>query len=202
LPPCSSSFIAITVPGYGAANATLALPLPLCVYMVVKRLSPVITRLPADSSLSMKPPDWPLAEPSPNTVSICTALSLNISEPASAMADSPGSSSISTNCISWPWMRKSISSARPFPPLRGGGGGAGAASPGTPSTSSAMLRTGSQSPMPSFQASSDGLRAAAARAASVSIGPRRWLLVVSCRCHWLIANSVAGGMARSLSRAR
>jgi hypothetical protein len=53
---------------------------------VVNRLSPVITRLPADSSLSMKPPPWPLAEPSPNTVSICTALSLNISAPASAIA--------------------------------------------------------------------------------------------------------------------
>ena len=160
--------------------------------MVVNRLSPVITRLPADISLSMKPPAWPLCEPSPNTVSMRTAASLNISEPASAMADSPGSSSISTNCISWPWMRNSISSARPLPPLRGGGGGADAGSPGTPSTSSAMLRTGSQSPMPSFHASRRGLRAASARAASVSIGPRRASRLGSCRCHWLMEASFAG----------
>src|SRR3546814_2767403 len=67
--------------------------------MVVNRLSPVTTRLPADSSLSNMPPSWPACEPSPNTVSICTAESLYISAPASEIALSPGSSSISTNCM-------------------------------------------------------------------------------------------------------
>src|SRR3546814_3790487 len=57
---------------------------------------PVTTRLPADSSLSNMPPPWPACEPSPNTVSICTAASLYISAPASEIALSPGSSSIST----------------------------------------------------------------------------------------------------------
>jgi hypothetical protein len=70
---------------------------------VVNRLSPVITRLPAESSLSIRPPPlWPPLEPSPNTVSICTPASLYISAPASAIALSPGSSSISTNCMSVP----------------------------------------------------------------------------------------------------
>ena len=51
------------------------------------------------------PPPWPLREPSPNAVSIPTAESLYISAPASAIALSPGSSSISTNGMSLPTMR-------------------------------------------------------------------------------------------------
>src|SRR3546814_9859262 len=84
------------------ANATFALPWPPWVNMVVNRLSPVTTRLPADSSLSNMPPSWPAFEPSPNTVYICTAESLNISATASEIGLSPGSSSISTNCMSQP----------------------------------------------------------------------------------------------------
>ncbi len=46
-----------------------------------------------------------------------------IIEPASATTLSAGSSSISTNCISEPWISKSTSSARLRRACPGGGGG-------------------------------------------------------------------------------
>src|SRR5687768_1655592 len=89
----------------------------------MNRLSPVISRLPAPSSAPMTPERPPLL-PSPNTVSMSIPGVMYIIEPASATALSPGSSSTSTNCISLPRTRKSISWA-----LRPGtiGGGAAAA---------------------------------------------------------------------------
>ena len=47
----------------------------------------------------------PEPEPSPKMLSIWMEGSLYIMAPASATALSPGSSSTSTNCISWPTMR-------------------------------------------------------------------------------------------------
>jgi len=88
-------------PGTGAPKATRALPEPVCVNTVVNRLSPVTRRLPAPSSLPMKPPPWS-SLPSPNTVVISIEGSFQTIDPASATALSPGSSSISTNCNSWP----------------------------------------------------------------------------------------------------
>jgi hypothetical protein len=86
------------------------LPEPVWVKTVVNRLSPVTRRLPAPSSLPMKPPP-PSDEPSPNTVVIWTLASFQTNDPASATALSPGSSSISRNCSSWPLISKSMSSA-------------------------------------------------------------------------------------------
>src|SRR3546814_16265202 len=83
--------------------------------MVVNRLSPVTTRLPADSSLSNMPPSWPACEPSPNTVSICTAESFYISPPASDIDLSPVSSSSPTNCITPQTPRSHISPLWPPP---------------------------------------------------------------------------------------
>ena len=82
----------------------------------------------------MKPPCWP--PPSPKIVFISMPFSMYIMPPASATTLSPGSSSISTNCISVPKISKSISSARPV--LGAGGGGAGAA-PAMPLNSSTDL---------------------------------------------------------------
>jgi len=109
VPPTLSSLIGRIAPGVGEANATFALPLPWWVKTVVNRLSPVISRLPAPSSAPMNPPPWP-PEPSPNMVVISTEASFQTKEPASATALSPGSSSISTNCSSWPLISKSMSS--------------------------------------------------------------------------------------------
>ena len=63
--------------------------------------SPVSSRLPAPSSVPMKP--WSAAaEPSPKMVSIWMPSSMYIIAPASATTASPGSSSIFTNCMSSP----------------------------------------------------------------------------------------------------
>ena len=71
--------------------------------MVMNSDSPVSTRLPAVRSLPMKPPpapSWP--EPSPKIVCIWMPGSMYMKAPASAMQASPGSSVISTYCISSP----------------------------------------------------------------------------------------------------
>src|SRR5688572_27607603 len=107
-PPSCFRSIARILPGYGAANATCCLPAPPLVKTVMKRLSPVISRLPAPSSAPMTP-DRCCPLPSPKIVSIWIDGFMYIIEPASAIALSPGSSSISTNCISVPRMRKSTS---------------------------------------------------------------------------------------------
>jgi hypothetical protein len=100
-PPRSDRRSGTIEPGVGEAKATRALPYPSCVKTVVNRLSPVTNRFPAPSSLPMKPP--PLAPlPSPNTVVIAMLASFHTIAPASATALSPGSSSISRNCNSWP----------------------------------------------------------------------------------------------------
>jgi hypothetical protein len=67
---------------------------------VVNRLSPVTSRFPAESNLSMKPPSVPA--PDPKTVVISIEASFHTIAPASATALSPGSSSISTNWSSSP----------------------------------------------------------------------------------------------------
>ena len=67
--------------------------------------------------------------PSPKIVSSWMPLVMYIITPASAMAASPGSSSTSTNCISLPWITKSMSCAR-RPGAVGGGGTAPARTAG------------------------------------------------------------------------
>ena len=62
--------------------------------------SPVSMRLPADMILPKKP--WFCADGSPKTVSILMPAVMYIMPPASAMTVSPGSSVISTYCISSP----------------------------------------------------------------------------------------------------
>ena len=91
VPPTVSSFSGTIAPGVGEAKATRALPDPLWVKTVVNSDSPVTSRLPAPSSLPMKPPPWS-PDPSPNTVVMPTPASFHTSDPASATALSPGSS--------------------------------------------------------------------------------------------------------------
>ncbi len=92
------------MPAYGAAKATRSFPRALLVNTVMNRLSPVSRRFPAPSSLFMNPLCG-ASLPSPNTVSMAMPLCMYIIPPASATALSPGSSSISTYCISTPAMR-------------------------------------------------------------------------------------------------
>ena len=72
----------------------------------MKTDSPVRARLPAPFSLPHIP--WSGSEPSPMRVSNAMPSSRYIIAPASAITVSPGSSSISTNCMSSPQMAKSI----------------------------------------------------------------------------------------------
>ena len=88
----------------------------------------------------MKPPP-PRSEPSPKIVFISMPGSMYMKEPASAMHASPGSSVISTNCISSPTITKSISSATPP-------GGLGIGVPKA-AANRGSLTTGAQLPMPS-----------------------------------------------------
>ena len=90
----------------------------------------------------------PLPEPSPKMVSMTIPLSLYIIAPASAITLSPGSSSISTYCISAPKILKSISSALAAPT---GGGGAVLPPPVT-EVSSSISEMGTQAVNPSLQA--------------------------------------------------
>src|SRR5262245_22168346 len=69
VPPNCFRSIARIFPGYGAANDTCCLPPPEFVKTVMKRLSPVMSRLPAPSIAFITPPPRCWA-PSPNTVSI------------------------------------------------------------------------------------------------------------------------------------
>jgi hypothetical protein len=62
---------------------------------------------------------WSGAPAAPNTVCMPMPCVMYIIVPASATALSPGSSSTSTNCISLPWISKSMSCAR-RPGTRGG----------------------------------------------------------------------------------
>ena len=101
MPPIWRKSIGKILPGYGAAKATRCFCATWLVYTVVNSDSPVTRRLPAPSSLPKKPPPPP-PEPSPNTVSIEMPASMKNRLPASPTAASPGSSSISTNCISEP----------------------------------------------------------------------------------------------------
>src|SRR5215468_11234008 len=91
----------------------------------MNRLSPMSRRRPAPSSAPMMPWACALPLPSPNTVSIAMPAVMYIIIPASATTVSPGSSSTSTNCMSSPSIRKSISWAR-RPGTVGGAGGGGA----------------------------------------------------------------------------
>ena len=68
----------------------------------MNRLSPVNMRLPTLNTLSRKPASGLL--PSPMRVSISISGCMNIIAPASAMTVSRGSSVISTNCMSSPWI--------------------------------------------------------------------------------------------------
>ncbi len=99
-PPTERRSTARILPGTGAANATRRFWLAWFMNTVVNTLVPLIRRLPAPTSAPHRPEFC--CEPSPKTVSSTMPFSMNIIEPASPTAASPGSSSTSTNCISAP----------------------------------------------------------------------------------------------------
>ena len=100
MPPTERRSIGRILPGTGVANATRRFWLDWFMNTVVNTLAPLISRLPAPTSAPHRPE---LAcEPSPKMVSSTMPFSMNIIEPASPTAASPGSSSTSTNCISAP----------------------------------------------------------------------------------------------------
>ena len=98
--PCSLRSTGTILPGKFPAKLTFAFPDPWLVKWVMKIDSPVIARLPADSSLPITP--LSASVPSPirdaNWMPSCSIIIV----PASPMTVSPGSSSTSTNCRSSP----------------------------------------------------------------------------------------------------
>ena len=136
---------AMMLPGIGRGERDLlALPAPLP-KTVMNSDSPVSTRLPAERSLPMKPPLAACAQPSPKMVSIWMPGSMYMKLPASAMHASPGSSVISTNCISSP---NDLVVDLVRAPSRGGGGGDASVTPSAAANGWRRTRSAPSSPCP------------------------------------------------------
>ena len=148
-----------------------------------------MTRLPADSSLSMKPPPWLACDPSPNTVSIRTALSF---EHQRAGFGDRGLARIQLDLDELHLLAVDaevdfVGAAFAAIARRRRRRGRRIARDAIDQLGDVARRQPVAHAVPSMRAGR--VARGCARAASRSIGPRRCWLAGSCRYHWLIASS-------------